>query len=51
VKHLDVSLMLHDGELREHLNPRRHLGMFYDPDMKAAFAVGEPDDPSSIKIH
>jgi hypothetical protein len=48
MQHLNVSFVLHDGELRQNLKTCRHLGMRIDPDMKTAFTIDETDNPSCI---
>lgn len=48
VKHLHVSFMLDDGELRKHLNSGCHFGMLGYSDMKAALAIHEAGNPSGF---
>ncbi len=51
VEHLNVPLVLHDGELREYLIARFHLRMPVDTDIKAAFAVHKTGYPLRVKFH
>ena len=45
VQHLNISFVLHHGELRKHLNAAGHAGILVDADMKAAFTITEACDP------
>ena len=50
VQQLDIALVLHDGELWQHLAVRPHVGMDCDPDMKTAFTVHEACDPFCLEL-
>jgi len=49
VQQLDVALVLHDGELWQHLVVRSHARMNSDPDMKTTFTVHETCDPFRLE--
>ncbi len=51
MKDLHIALVLHDGEFRQNLVTARHVGMFCDADLEAAFTVHEACNPSWLKIH
>ena len=44
-KHLNVSLMLHDREFRQHLITQSHVGMLTDSNVETAFSVDKTHDP------
>ena len=49
VEQLDVSLVLHNCELRENLIARSHFRMAVDADEETAFAVNESDHPLRLQ--
>src|SRR5689334_20041044 len=51
MQHLNIPLMLHDGEFREDLEFGRHFSVRIDPHVKTAFAVDKPNNPLRIKSH
>jgi hypothetical protein len=48
VEQLNVTLMLDNGEFREHLKLAGHLGMRINADVKTTFTVNESNNPLSI---
>jgi hypothetical protein len=45
MQELDIAFVLHDSELRQNLITARHIGMFRNPDVEAAFTVHESCHP------
>jgi hypothetical protein len=48
VKQLNVTLMLDDGEFREHLKLASHFWMRIDADVETTFAVNKTNYPLSF---
>ena len=51
VKHLHIAFVLHDGEFRKNLIASRHINMFIDANIKAAFTIHETCNPLSVEFH
>ena len=47
---LNIALMLNDGEFRKHLKSSCHFRVGVYPNMKAAFAINEADNPLRIEL-
>ena len=51
MKHLNVSLMLHYREFRQHLVPLSHVSMSTDPNVETAFSIHKTHDPLGFYFH
>ena len=51
MQNLNVALVLHDCELRQHLRSSCHFWVSVYAHVKTAFAVNEADYPLRIELH